>query len=187
MAAVSRPRQEEQIVRREKLILTPSLQQQAILPLSMSIIRRIKARLTQLNTSASSTEPWESYLERWLWQRHTSLLNLSVLASKLIFQELKYRTRCSRSSPMMALLFTKHLKITRVHEWKATHLDQSLETKTILRKSVEIEEHRVTITLSILTRKTSVLGRSNLLANNMHRLSTPRACNPDQERLIMIK
>ena len=187
MAAVSRPRQEEQIVRREKLILTLSLQQQVILPLSMSIIRRIKARLTQLNTSASSTEPWESYLERWLWPRHTSLLNLSVLASKLIFRGQKYRKRCSRSSLMMALLFTKHLKITRVHEGKATHLDQFLETKTIRRKSAGIEEHRVTITLSIFLRKTSVLGRSNLLVNMLHRLSTLRACIPDQERLKMIK
>ena len=87
---------------------------------------------------------------------------------------------------MMALLFAKHLKIARVQELKQTYLGLCLETKTILRKSADIEEHRVTITLRISIRKTSVLGRSNLLLN-MLRLSTLRACNPGQERLIMIK
>ena len=87
---------------------------------------------------------------------------------------------------MMALLFTKHPKVAKAQSLKQMHLGLSLGIKTIPKKSAEIEEHRVIITLSIFTRKTFALGLSSLLLN-IYRPSTLRACNPGQERLIMIK
>ena len=87
---------------------------------------------------------------------------------------------------MMALLLPKHPKAAEVQSLKQMHLGLSLGIKTIPKKLAEIEEHRVTITLSIFTRKTFALGHSSLILN-IYKLSTLRACNPGQERLIMIK
>ena len=88
---------------------------------------------------------------------------------------------------MMALLLPKHPKVAKAQGLKPMHLDLSLGIKTIPKKLAEIEEHRVTITLSIFTRKTTfALGLSSLILN-IYKLSTLRACNQGQERLIMIK